>query len=462
MSLCVKIHPGQLPKFWDRSAIFVANLQSLFFGNQGGRQALQSQIKGVQSYGGRLVPIIDLLLGGRENVLLVESAPDPHLLDYLTDELGMTLPTLEIMPLQTSQIRRLDADDAFLQRLRGHRAEWMDGFVTDGVLLELAGKAGKRVISQPDGSRRGNNKLMLHQHLLECGFPTFETELAKSKEQVATSASKLSARGYRRIVAKAQIGASGVGMLVLEAAQAGDSSVPDYFFHEGACLMQGWLEDGVGGAAILGSPSVQIFVDEDTVSLFDITEQILSAESVHNGNHAPVPYLSRRAGLEDTLLDQASAAGRWLHAQGYRGTASADFLLVTKNTFHSGSARVGSGGSHDRVEVIMCELNARVTGATYPAVLARHFMPGGAWLMRNLRFKPPLSSNALLSALREDCSLWLPGNEKGVLPINFNLNRDGGVDKGQFLCLARKAEDCSELLGRIERQLPLKWHYDRD
>jgi hypothetical protein len=52
--------------------------------------------------------------------------------------------------------------------------------------------------------------------------------------------------------------------------------------------------------------------------------------------------------------------------------------------------------------------------------------------------------------------------QEGVLPINFNLDEDGCVQKGQFLCLGKVIDDCLNMLEQIESILPLKWYYDRD
>ena len=129
-----------------------------------------------------------------------------------------------------------------------------------------------------------------------------------------------------------------------------------------------------------------MFLDDESVYLFDLTEQILSKDSIHEGNISPPPYLGEMPGIREELLRQAGVAGEWLHAQGYRGTASTDFLLVEKE-------------SGDAPEVYICEINARVTGATYPSVLARHVAPKGAWLLRNVRIQEPLEGDRLLDLL---------------------------------------------------------------
>lgn len=161
------------------------------------------------------------------------------------------------------------------------------------------------------------------------------------------------------------------------------------------------------------------------------------------------PYLDDAPEVRDELLRQAGVAGEWLHGQGYRGTASVDFILVERE-----GRRVP--------EVYVCEINARVTGATYPSILATHFTPQGAWLMRNLRLRKPVEGGSLLEMLEGPGHLYHAGDDFGVLPINFNFGRDGLVHKGQFLCLAATPAECHECLRAAESNLPVEWDFDRD
>ncbi len=454
MSVEVKVHPGQLPPLWGLSATFFSNLHALFFDNEGETAMLEEQVKGIKTYGGRLAPIIDLLFRGGRNMLVLEAAPDPALLGYFRDRLGLSLPEVEILPhgvyqgLGSGEGRAgADGIDGMLERIGEHPSDCVDGFVTDSTLARLAGRFGKPTLSTVEGSRRGNNKLRLVQFLEASGLPTFDTEVADCHADLGLCLERIGRRGYRRAVVKSQLGASGIGMMRLEARPDEAERVPPCLFFEGPCLVQGWIEDAVDGARVLGSPSVQIFAGEDAVHLYDLTEQILSHHSVHEGNMSPPPYLDERPWLREEILRQAGMAATWLHDQGYRGTASADFLLVERD---------------GDVTPIVCEINARVTGATYPAVLSRHFMPRGAWLMRNLSFRQREPAGALLSGLERTGCLFAPGRERGALPINFNSDSQGRIQKGQFLCMGADLEDCRRVLAEVESQLPVETQYDRD
>jgi hypothetical protein len=443
--------PGELPDFWDRDAVFVANLLGLFFGNETQTRELAREVGEVDSYGGRLVPVLDLLFRGRgRNLLVLEREPDAALCRYFEEVAGLSLP--ERCVLSHADYLKLGAesgaDDAaargVLQRIGAHPAAWVDGYVTDEILARVSQEVGKRTVASPEGSRRGNNKRLLHDFLKETGLPVVEGEAAASPEEVPDALRRLRTAGFSEAVVKSALGASGIGLLKipsLDETVLASLRVPDHFFYEGAALVEGWLRPGTRGVSSVRSPSVQLFLDEDRLHLYDLTEQILSAGSVHEGNESPPPYLAEEPALREELLRQARVAGSWLHHQGYRGTASADFLVVEREDGHR--------------EVFVCELNARVTGATYPSVLARHFIEDGAWLLRNLRFETPLAGDEILGFLAKAGTLFVPGRtEAGVMPINFNFGRDGLVHKGQFLCLAHSSAGSHTLLALAELGLP--------
>lgn len=452
--VAVRAAPGRLPPFWDRNAVFVANLLGLFFGNEEETRLLAEEVGEVTSYGGRLVPVIDLLFaGGGGNLLVLEREPDAELCRYFVEAAGLSLPEQIVLPhrdyleIGKDLLAGKWPDHPVLGRIQGHGSDWIDGYVTDATLGALAGRLGRKTISSPEGSHLGNNKRLLHQHLESSGLPVVATELAGGPGEVGGCLERLRRSGFTSGVVKASIGASGIGLVKIASLDDPDTTIPESFFFEGPCLVQGWLKPGESGIREIRSPSVQMFLNEEAVFLYDLTEQILSQASIHEGNEAPPPYLADRRDLREELLRQGAVAGRWLHAQGYRGTASADFLI----TF------CGDGG----FTVYVCEINARVTGATYPSVLARHFLPEGAWLLRNLRFTEPLEGGELLRRLASTGDLFVPGKtEAGVMPVNFNFGPDGLVHKGQFLCLAHSTAGSHVLLELAEFDLPCE--PDRD
>lgn len=444
--------PGRLPGFPQRDTIFIANLLAMFFGNEEETRVLSEEVGEVDSYGGRLIPIIDLLFGEGGNLLVLERVPDPDLCEYFGEVLGLSLPDLEILPHRDYlEINRLSGtvQHPFLDCLSSHGAKWIDGFVTDDTLAALAKLVGKKTVSTGEGSRHGNNKRMLHEFLVSKGLPVVEAQLAANPGEVRPALEHLKKCGFSAAVIKSAIGASGIGLAKVDSLDDyGDieNEIPDHFFYEGACIVQGWLQPGEQGVIRMRSPSIQLFLDDDSVTQYDLTEQILSDASVHEGNESPPSYIGAEPELKNELLRQGGIAGKWLHSRGYRGTASVDFLVAERT---------------DATEVYVCEINARVTGATYPSVLARRFIPDGAWLMRNLRFAEPLTGRQLLDSLHGSGDLYIPGqSEIGIIPVNFNFGPDGLVNKGQFLCLAHTTTGSHKLLEIAELDLPCE--PDRD
>lgn len=455
-AVAVQVCTGKLPRMWeDRSGVFFTNLLSMFFGNEGERRVLQRVITYPESYGARLLPIMGLLFSGGRNLAVLERSADPALCDYFRRALKLNLPDVEV--LKHADYLELGAENPghvdelareVFERVRAHPAGVVDGFVTDKVLARVAERTGKRTLSTPAGSQRGNNKLLLHHHIESLGLPVFDTEIAEGPKDLCRCLHALADRGYECAAVKSQIGASGVGLMKVGTTRPEAVILADLFFHEGPCLVQGWMKPGHHGVQEMLSPSVQLFLDDTSVQLYDMTEQILSDESVHEGNESPPPYLGRFPGLAEELNRQAGLAGEWLHAQGYRGTASVDFIV----------ARMSDGGTR----VHICEINARLTGATYPSLLARHFVPGGGWLMRNLKIAEPTSGLTLLKLLEDHGHLFEPGRGAGILPFNFNLNPDDLVEKGQFLCLGKDSSECRRMLLNAEHDLPIDWDYVRD
>jgi hypothetical protein len=448
------IHPGGLPAFWDRSVVFFANLMSMFFGNIGQMNQLNKEVLGANTYGGRLIPIIDILFQGRRNLLVLEKEPDESILHYHQAILNLSLP--DFIVVSRKLYEAIDEDNTtdcnhneienLICKISSHPAKWTDGFVTDKRLLSWSRRLNKSPINTEDECRKANNKFHLHCYLLDKGLPVFDAEVAKSPGDLRRCLNALREKGYERAVAKSQIGASGIGMIRLQTYMQ-EVDLPEYMFYEGPCLIQGWICPGFQGIESVDSPSVQLFIGDRSIHIYDITEQILSKDSIHEGNIAPPPYLENYSGVGDELILQAAVAGEWLYRNGYRGTASVDFLVTR---------RMG------KFEVRMCEINARVTGATYPSILSRRFMPNGAWLMRNVKVGTPMEGEEVLKLIDKAGALYDPGKSEGLLPINFNLNERGKVIKGQFLYLAKNVNKCVEALQNLNAVLPMDWQYDRD
>ncbi|MGE0268780.1 MAG: hypothetical protein AB7S78_10045 [Candidatus Omnitrophota bacterium] len=454
MSKGVNQIPGQIPPFWNRSVAFFANILSLFYGNISETEVLKKEVGALETYGSRLIPLINLMFHGKKNVLLLEVPPDNQLIEYFRQDLELTLPQVRVVPFDVYKTFSEKKDhysgrsQELIDWLRQIDVDCLDGYIVDDALVNLAQLLGKKTVGTKKGCRNGNNKLLLHQFLKTTKFNVFDSYETDSVADIKKCMRDFKAKGYHHVVVKAPIGASGIGMQKLSLDEPFDDlTIPEYLLFEGKVLVQGWLDETVEGVRYIGSPSIQLFVDEQRVHLYDLTDQILSPDSIHEGNVAPPVFLTGGCDCRQELFDQAAVAGQWLYDQGYRGTGSIDFHVIVHNK---------------RTEVRICEINARVTGATYPAILARTFLPKGAWLMRNIRFDPSYETDNLLDVLDRQELLFRPGMSGGILPFNFNPNEAGKIVKGQFLFLGPGVNDVFSLLKRLQEIETIKGVYDRD
>lgn len=454
MSAGINQIPGQIPPFWNRSVAFFANILSLFYGNLSETEVLKKEVGALETYGSRLIPLINIMFRGGNNVLFLEVPPDNQLIQYFSHDLKLTLPKVKVIPYETYQmfsqknIRYPDKAQQIIDDLRDLDIDWLGGYVVDDALINLAQALGKKTVGTRQGCRNGNNKLLLHQFLKTTCLNIFDSYEPDTIKDIKQCLNDLKAKGYQYAVIKAPIGASGIGMFKVSLDSPNvDLKIPEYLLFEGQVLVQGWLDESVKGVKYIASPSIQLFIDDQRVHFYDLTDQILSAESIHEGNVAPPVFITQGCDCRQELFDQAAIAGDWLYEQGYRGTGSIDFHVIVR---------------HERTEVRICEINARVTGATYPSILARTFLPRGAWLMRNIRFDPSCDAANLLDTLGRHKLLFKPGMSGGILPFNFNPNETGNIIKGQFLFLGPSVNDVFCLLKRLQELDTIQGVYDRD
>ena len=443
---------GQIPDLWQKNVIFFGNLLSLFYGNAEETKVLRQEVGALETYGSRLIPIINLMYQAEDNLLVLDKEPESQLITYFSQSLQLKLPQIatlahnDYLAITSEEQEHSEEMTQFLHKLHAHSAQTIDGYIVDDVLMRIAEITGKSTTSSSMASRKANNKLLLHELLKEKQLPVFDTYVAHKQQEVQGSLMRLKSKGYSFAVVKSQIGASGIGILKIPTYEI-TSTVPEYMFFEGPCMVQGWLDDLVDGVKMVGSPSVQLFLLDDKIIIHDLTEQILSKESVHEGNVSPPPYILTECELKDELIHQAEIVSQWLHELGFRGPASCDFHVTERK---------------GKAEVRLCEVNARVTGATYPSLIAHHFAEGGVWLLRNIRFDPAVESEKVLGILDEKKLLFHAGKPAGILPFNFNTNVAGNVVKGQFLFLGSSINEVKNLLNEMIGIKELNGGYDRD
>ncbi|MEW6429414.1 MAG: hypothetical protein AB1568_15425 [Thermodesulfobacteriota bacterium] len=437
---------GILPSCRRESVIFLANLECVFFGDTDRTRDIVANITGFRGYGSRLLPVLSLLYRGDANLLLVGEEPDQSLCSYFSQTLHLALPEVALLEIPAGCAVGSLAFPGGIGQLASHPATLLDGYVTDPNLEGLAARLGRRAVNTYPVCRHANDKVRLFRFLGAAGLPVFDGREATDGEGVRSALAELDALGYRRAVVRAALGASGFGMQVLEC--RGGQLVSPLLLDGETLLVQGWMEEGGRGVLRVESPSVQFYSGPGGEAvLYDLTEQLLSAASVHEGNLAPPLGLAADGAVRRTILDQAATVVAWVHSLGYRGPGSIDFLVVEQ------------GGG---VRVHVCEVNARVTGATYPSLLALNCNPGGAWLMRNFVFAPCLTAAAFLDLLDGKGLLFRPGRGHGILPINVIGGEKGMLRKCQLLFLAPAGEDCRRMMEEFPALLPAACRFDRD
>ena len=121
----LSVQLGTLPPPRAGSVVFVANLKSLFYGNTAECQRLLHDIPGVESYGGRLLPILNLLHDGPDNLLLLEKLPDASLATWFANDLGLSLPETRVLSYEDYQ--QLSVNHPLWPLLQKHPAHRIDG-----------------------------------------------------------------------------------------------------------------------------------------------------------------------------------------------------------------------------------------------------------------------------------------------------------------------------------------------
>ena len=86
---------GEVPPTTGRSVIFFANLQSIFFEDEEETQALSDTVHGLESYGGRLIPVLNLSLSKLDGNLSIS-------LDVVEIAIVITLVNLHQLLLQAN------------------------------------------------------------------------------------------------------------------------------------------------------------------------------------------------------------------------------------------------------------------------------------------------------------------------------------------------------------------------
>jgi hypothetical protein len=299
-----------------------------------------------------------LLLGGRDDHVVLKTAPDKDYLAYLTG-VGLPLPTVHVVADQ--QPRRTVTEDALadpallgeLSRLDAvlvaHGVSDVEEELSAATGLPLAAPTSTlcKAVNSKVYSRRVADDIGLRQ---PAGFGC--STLAELREALDWARGPLSAG--RAVVIKEAFGVSGKGIVVLRDERRLDRMyrmIAKQVEKSGRNRIAFVVEDWVDKRTDL---NYQFTVCRDGSVRFDFVKEALTEGGVHKGHRMPARLPA--ASVEE-LVASAEQIGKRLAADGYFGVAGVDALVDT------------AGGIYPVIEI-----NARNNMSTYQVQLQERFV----------------------------------------------------------------------------------------
>jgi D-alanine-D-alanine ligase-like ATP-grasp enzyme len=343
-----------------------------------------------------------LLLGNPGDVVVVKAAPDPGLLQDLSD-LGFALPDVVVAsnhPERTVTEDALD-DPAALAALRAlvpsghqllpHGASEVEARLarTTGLPLAAPAPALVRHVNSKVYSRRLADALGIRQ-------PTGWACTTVDEWQAAVAAAE-PLLGAGPLVVKEAFGVSGKGIAVVD---------DERRLHRVARLVASrathgrlafCLERWLPKARDL---NYQLTVDRSGAVTFDVVKEALTEGGVHRGHRFP-PDLDPAHDAE--LRATGEAVGAALAADGFFGVVGIDAMTLTDGTL-----------------MPLLEINARSNMSTYQLPLQERLVPHGAAVLARhyaVRSHEPVAYHHVRAALGAD--RYDPRTGTGVVVHNF-------------------------------------------
>lgn len=358
-----------------------------------------------------------LLLGGKDDHVVLKTAPDPGYLGYLRD-LGLDLPAVHVVaeqePRRTVTLDAL-ADPDLLRTLSGLDASIAAHGVSEveedlarrtGLPLAAPSAAVCKSVNSKNYSRRLADELGLRQ---PAGFACDTLgELAEAFEWARGRV----AAGHR-VVVKEAFGVSGKGIAVLDSERRIDRTyriIAGQVERSGRDRVAFVVEDWVTKVSDL---NYQFVIGRDGSVRFDFVKEALTDNGVHKGHRMPAALSGRQA---DELTASAEAIGKKLGADGYFGVVGVDAMTDP------------GGGVYPVVEI-----NARNNMSTYQAGLQERFLGAGQVALAKyfpLRLIGALSFGEVRQAL-DGLLLRRPG-DTGLLVNNFATVNAGARPDAPF------------------------------
>ncbi len=225
----------------------------------------------------------------------------------------------------------------FIQKLKSYHFKKIVPFFVNNDMQELSKILDIPLTVSQDIFTHANDKLLLKKYLIQAQLPTIDGDFTSDKEIL-----KKYFLSPERYLFKDPLWVSGYGFWdntentfeELEANYWGKELIIEKFIQKES------------------SPSVQFFISEDRSIgiIFWITDQILENGKIYLWNKSPSQYVGTK--IQDILISQSKKIIEYITKIGYNGFWGIDFIVDTSG------------------EVYATEVNARFTGATYPAITA--------------------------------------------------------------------------------------------
>ncbi len=225
----------------------------------------------------------------------------------------------------------------FLKTLREKSFKKIINFSIDARVEKLAKEIGAECIVSSEISEKANNKLLLKQYLIETWLPTVEGIFTNNKDIITQYFHK-----KEHYFFKSPQGVSGYGFW------SNQKNTLDEILH-GYNWKELIIEQVIEKES---SPSIQfcIYWAEKKAIIFGFTDQILEGGQHYLGNKSPSIYFSTDKEITEECLRQSESIIQYIIQTWYVGFWGIDFMISTDK------------------KVYATEVNARFTGATYPAM----------------------------------------------------------------------------------------------
>ncbi len=232
-----------------------------------------------------------------------------------------------------------------------------------------------------DINMRANNKLLLKKFLIQEGLP-FVSGTSSSDLKIIEEYYNMSEEYFF----KSPLGVSGYGFW----------SNKKNTLNE--ILDQYWWQEIIIEKVIqkIGSPSIQFVIDPSTKNgyIFWLTDQILEDWQHYLGNISPSTFLHTHPEAIKEILFQSEMIINYISSLGYTWFWGIDFMVS------------------DLGEVYATEVNARWTGATYPAISSILLTNSVATPWRYMTYD--VEHETINAYLKNSIKSW---NERGIFPI---------------------------------------------